>query len=285
MSAVINTIVDCLIDSLIDGAKLLPFLFITYLLMEYLEHKTGNKMQSAIAKAGKGGPIFGSLLGAFPQCGFSAAASNFYAGRIITIGTLISVYLSTSDEMLPIMISEKVGVGIILKFIIPKIIIGIIAGFLLDYILKSKVNSDGIEDLCEKHHCHCEEGILKSAIHHTLEIFAYIVGITFALNLIISFIGEDAIASIITNKPLLGELLAGIIGLIPNCAGSVIITQLYLKTVISYGAALSGLLAGSGVGLLVLFKVNDDKKENLKILCITYVIAVVCGFVAGLFYP
>lgn len=280
---IFEIIKDCLLDSLVDGVKLLPFLFLTYLMMEYLEHKAGSKMQTAVKRAGKGGPFIGSLLGAFPQCGFSAAASNFYAGRIITIGTLISVYLSTSDEMLPIMISQKVAFSEMGKFIIVKIISGMCAGFVIDYIYRNSKKEMDIHHMCEDHNCHCEEGILKSSVHHTLEIFLYILGISFALNLILSFVGEDVLRSLVFNLPVVGEMIAALVGLIPNCAGSVVITQLYLEHIISFGTALSGLLAGSGVGILVLFKVNDNKKENLKILGITYCIAVIAGFLIGLF--
>lgn len=282
LNQIINTVVDCLIDSLVDSLKLLPFLFITYLAMEYMEHKAGPKMQSAIKKSGRGGPLIGSLLGAFPQCGFSAAASNFYSGKIITIGTIIAVFLSTSDEMLPIMISEKVAFSEIGKFLIVKIIVGMCAGFAIDYIFRKKIKEPDIHHMCEEHHCHCEEGLFKSSLHHTFEIFLYILGFSFALGLIISFIGEDVIKSIIFNKPVIGELIAALIGLIPNCAGSVVITQLYLEKVISFGPALAGLLSGSGVGMLVLFKVNDDKKENLTILGLTYGIAVIVGILLGL---
>lgn len=284
MNSIFKIILDCFLDSLVDSLKILPFLFLTFFIMEYIEHKSESKMQSAIAKAGKGGPFVGAILGAFPQCGFSAAASNFYAGRVITLGTLISIYLSTSDEMLPIMLSRNVEISIVLKFIIVKIIIGMIAGFILDFVFKNKDHDHGIEHLCEKHHCHCEKGLFRSTLSHTIEIFSYILGISFALCLIISFIGEDAIAGFIFNKPLIGEFLAAIIGLIPNCAGSVVITQLYLSNVISFGAAISGLLSGCGVGILVLFKVNDNRKENLKILAITYCCAVVFGSIAGLFF-
>ena len=279
-----DMIVSCIVDSAIDSLKLLPFLFITYLLMEYMEHKAGEKMVNTISKAGKGGPFIGGILGAFPQCGFSAAASNLYAGRVITIGTVFAVFLSTSDEMLPIMLSENVEFKTIGLFVGIKVVVGIFAGFIIDYLFRGYEKTVSIHDICEHHHCHCEEGIFKSALHHTFEIFIYILGISFALNLIISLIGQDAITAFISNKPILGELLAGVVGLIPNCAGSVIITQLYLEKVISFGAALSGLLAGSGVGILVLFKVNEDRKENFKILGLLYVISVLFGFVIGLFF-
>jgi hypothetical protein len=268
---------DIIIESLIDSVKLLPFLFLTYLAMEYLEHKAGEKMQEAIRKSGKSGPLIGSILGVFPQCGFSAAASNLYAGRIITLGTLIAVYLSTSDEMLPIMISENAGLMIILKILAVKVIVGMLAGFAVDFLFRKKEKNMQIEHICEQHHCHCEEGILKSALRHTLEIFWYVLIISFVLNLVISLIGEDVLGNFILNRPLFGEMLAGLVGLIPNCAASVVLTELYLDGVLNAGAMIAGLLVSSGVGVLVLFKVNDDSKENLFIVGLLYVIGVAVG--------
>jgi hypothetical protein len=270
---------DIIIESLIDSVKLLPFLFLTYLAMEYLEHKAGEKMQEAIRKSGKSGPLIGSILGVFPQCGFSAAASNLYAGRIITLGTLIAVYLSTSDEMLPIMISENAGLMIILKILAAKVIVGMLAGFAVDFLFRKKEKNMQIEHICEQHHCHCEEGILKSALRHTLEIFWYVLIISFVLNLVISLIGEDVLGNFILNRPLFGEMLAGLVGLIPNCAASVVLTELYLDGVLNAGAMIAGLLVSSGVGVLVLFKVNDDSKENLFIVGLLYVIGVAVGVI------
>lgn len=272
---------DVILDSLIDGVKLLPFLLVTYLVMEFLEHKAGNRMQEMVQRAGKAGPVIGSILGIFPQCGFSAAASNLYAGRIITLGTLFSIYLSTSDEMLPIMISEKAPVSMILKILAVKVLVGMLAGFAVDLLLHRKQEMQ-IEHLCEQHHCHCEEGIWKSALHHTLEIFVYILLISFVLNLIIGYVGEEALGNLLMNRPVIGELIAGLVGLIPNCAASVVITQLYLEGVLSAGAMMTGLLAGSGVGILVLLRVNDDKKENLRIILLLYAAAVSAGIVLEL---
>lgn len=275
-------ILDVILDSIIDSIKLLPFLFLTYLAMEYLEHKAGEKMQEAIRKSGKGGPVIGSILGIFPQCGFSAAASNLYAGRIITMGTLVAIYLSTSDEMLPIMISQNVGIAMIAKILICKVIIGMAAGFAVDFVFRKQEKNMQIEHLCEQHNCHCEEGIWKSALHHTIEIFVYILIISLALNLVIALIGEEVLANLILNRPVLGELIAGLVGLIPNCAASVTITQLYLKGVLSAGAMLAGLLVGSGVGILVLVRVNDNRKENLRIIGLVYVIGVAAGILTEL---
>ena len=274
-------IIDAVMDSFIDSVKLLPFLFLTYLAMEYLEHRAGQKMQETIRSAGAGGPAIGSVLGIFPQCGFSTVASNLYAGRIITLGTLLAVFLSTSDEMLPIMISENVGAAMILKILAVKVIAALTAGFAVDILSGNRRRQMQIEHLCEQHHCHCENGIWKSALHHTIEIFLYIMVISFTLNLLIGWIGEDTIGSLFLNRPVVGELVAALVGMIPNCASSVAITQLYLSGVLSAGAMISGLLAGSGVGLLVLFRVNDDQKENIKILGLLYGIGVAGGIVVN----
>lgn len=274
---------DVILDTLIDSIKLLPFLFITYLLMEYIEHKMKHKSKETIQKSGKWGPFFGSLLGIFPQCGFSVSATNLYVGRVITLGTLIAVYLSTSDEMLPIFISEAVSPIIILKILAIKLVIGMIAGFIIDLVInvltKNKIK-ENIEQVCEEEHCHCNEnGILKSSIHHTLNIFVYIIIISFIINTIVHFIGEEAIANLLLNKPIIGPLVSALIGLIPNCAASVIITNMYLQKVISFGSMMAGLLTGAGIGLAVLFKTNNEIKENIKIVVLLYSIGVIVGIV------
>lgn len=238
-------------------------------------------MQETIRSAGAGGPAIGSVLGVFPQCGFSTVASNLYAGRIITPGTLLAIFLSTSDEMLPIMISENVGVEVILKILAVKVAIALLTGFAVDLLTGNRRRQMQIEHLCEQHHCHCENGIWKSALHHTAEIFLYIMCISAVLNMIIGWIGEDRLGSLFLNRPLVGELTAALLGMIPNCASSVAITQLYLNGVLSAGAMISGLLAGSGVGLLVLFRVNDDQKENIRILALLYGIGVAGGIVVN----
>lgn len=273
-------------EAVIDSIKILPFLFITYLIMEYIEHKTSEKSKNIIKKSGKFGPFIGSLLGIFPQCGFSVSATNLYAGRVITLGTLIAVYLSTSDEMLPIFISEAVPVTTILKILGIKLIIGMIAGFIIDIIIriknKNKQEENKIIDLCEKEHCHCEHGIIKSALKHTLNIFIFILLVTLIINTAIHFIGEEAIAGVLSGIPILGPIIAGVIGLIPNCAASVILTQLYLENVIGVATMISGLLVSAGVGLLVLFRTNKGLKENLKITALLYGIGVASGIIIEL---
>lgn len=273
---------DVIIDALIDSIKLLPFLLITYLIMEYIEHKTKNKTKETIKKSGKFGPLIGSVLGIFPQCGFSVSATNLYSARVITLGTLIAVYLSTSDEMLPIFISESVPIDIILKILGIKLIVGIIAGFLIDFVIrivKKDKTEEKIVDICEKEHCDCEHGILKSALKHTLNIFIFIILITSILNIAIYFIGEETIEGFLQNQPILGPAIAGLIGLIPNCASSVIITQMYLDNVISAATMVSGLLVGAGVGLAVLFRTNKGIKENIKIAGLLYFVGTISGII------
>ena len=271
---------DVIQDTLLDSLKLLPFLFITYLIMEYIEHKTSAKTEETIKKSGKFGPFFGSLLGIVPQCGFSVSATNFYAGRVITLGTLISVYLSTSDEMLPIMLSESVPFAVILKILAIKFTIGMLAGFVIDLILrlrKKNQEEERIIDICEKDHCHCEKGIVKSSIHHTVHIYIFILIIMFILNTAVYLIGEEHISGFLVNQPILGPVISSLIGLIPNCASSVIITEMYLQNVINVGTLIAGLLVNAGVGLVVLFKTNKGIKENLKIVGILYLIGLISG--------
>lgn len=283
-------------ETLIDAIKLLPFLFITYLIMEYIEHKMGEKTKKAVKKSGKWGPVIGSILGVFPQCGFSVSATNLYAGRVITLGTLIAVYLSTSDEMLPIFISEAVSPIIILKMLGIKLIVGIIVGIVIDLVIDlsrkknqnkesedNKIINDEIEHICEEGHCHCnEKGIFKSAVSHTINILLFIILITFVINIIVYFVGEDTISSWILNKPVIGPMITSIIGLIPNCAASVIITNMYLEDVISLGSMISGLLTGAGVGLAVLFKTNNKLKENIEIVALLYIIGSISGILIDL---
>lgn len=285
--------IDAILDTIIDSIKLLPFLLITYIIMEYIEHKTKEKTKNIIKKSGKFGPFFGGILGIFPQCGFSAAAANLYAGRVITLGTLIAIFLSTSDEMLPVLISEAAPITTILQILAIKLAIGIVAGFIVDFTMKvisknkkQKEIKEEVEEeighICEHEHCHCEEGILKSSIKHTLHIFFFILIISFIINIIIYLIGEENLSNLILNVKFIGPIIAGIVGIIPNCAGSVILTQLYLGQVISFGSMIGGLLVGSGIGILILFRVNKNIKENLKILGLLYAIGVVCGILIDL---
>lgn len=271
-----NIIVDVFYDTYIDALRLLPFLFLAYLAMECLEHWTGGRMQEIVRKSGKMGPAIGSLLGIFPQCGFSAAAANLYAGRIITMGTLIAVFLSTSDEMLPILISENAAPSMIGKILLLKLVYALAAGFLADFFFRKKVEMQ-IGHLCERHHCHCERGIWRSAFHHTWKIFLYIVAVSLVLNFAVALAGEETLAALVQGRPALSLFLSALVGMIPNCASSVVLTQLYLKGVLSAGALMAGLLSGSGVGFLVLLRVNEDRRESLRIFLLLYGIGVGAG--------
>ena len=253
--------------------------------MEYIEHKTSEKTKETIKKSGKYGPIIGSILGIFPQCGFSVSATNLYSARVITLGTLISVYLATSDEMIPIFISESVPISVMLKILGIKLIVGIIAGVIIDFCIRLRnkdVAEEKIVDMCEKEHCHCEESILKSSLKHTINITVFILAITLIINILVAIIGEEAIANFISNKPILGPVIAGLIGLIPNCASSVITTKLYVENIINVSTMLSGLFVGAGVGLAVLFRNNKNLKENIKIVTLLYVIGVISGILLEL---
>lgn len=271
---------EILLDTLNDFIKILPFLFCAFLLMEFIEHKLSKKFQKKITSSGKFGPIIASILGAFPQCGFSVGMTNLYAGKIITMGTLVAVYLSTSDEMLPVLISG----GATLKFIVTviglKIIIGMFFGLIIDLFNKRK--KIDIEDICSDSDCHCEKGILKSSIHHTIHIGLFILITTLLLNIGINYLGTEKLGKILLKNSVFGSFIASLIGLIPNCASSVVITELYLNSSISFGSMLAGTLTGSGIALMVLFKVNKNVKENFKILGLIYFIGSITGLIFDL---
>ncbi len=274
---------EILQDTVIDSVKLLPFLFIAYLLMEYIEHKISDKSKEKIKKSGKFGPAIGSFLGIFPQCGFSVAATNLYAGRIITLGTLIAVYLSTSDEMLPILISEAVPIKAIIGILAIKFLIGMAYGFLIDFYMnlknKNKNEQSKIIDICEEEHCHCENGIIKSALKHTVSVFIYIFALTFIINLLVKFVGEETIKNFMSNSTIFEPAIVALIGLIPNCASSVIITQLYLSEIIGFSSLIAGLLVNAGAGILMLFRINKNLKENIKIVVLIYILGAMTGII------
>lgn len=269
--------------SIEESVKLLPFLFLTYLLMETMEHHTGDKMKQRIRTAGIFGPVWGGLLGVVPQCGFSAAASSLYAGRVITVGTLLAIYLSTSDEMLPILISRAVPVAAIIRILVTKVLIAIVSGLMVELVyvrlLGKKEKDMDIHVVCEEEHCHCEDGIFVSAVKHTVRIFFYIFVISVVLNGVIEVIGEDILAGLFSTLPVVGEMIAALVGLIPNCASSVVITELYLDGIIGAGAMMSGLLVNAGVGVMVLFRLNRDAKQNAGIIGALYGLGVFWGIV------
>lgn len=283
--------IDVLLDTLLDAAKLIPFLYLTYLLLEFIEHRAKEQTETLMKKAGKWGPFLGGALGAVPQCGFSASMSNLYAENIISMGTLVAVFLSTSDEMLPIMISGissgDIRAWSVVKILLVKILLGVVVGFIVDGVARlcsKKEKNIDIESLCHDDHCGCEEGnIFLSALIHTLKILVFILVVSFALNTVIYFIGEDALGNFISSLPVVvGPLATALVGLVPNCASSIVITQLYMSGVISAGSMLAGLLSGSGIGLLILFRVNKNMKSNFAVLGIVYGSGAVIGIICDL---
>ena len=263
---------DIIMDSVLDTLKILPYLLITFILLEFIEHKLSHKNKDILSKNKKYGVIVGSILGALPQCGFSSMAASLFSSRVITIGAIVAVFLSTSDEMLPIMISEHTNILLLLKIIGFKVLVGIIIGTLVDLIFKRK-----------EEHCECEkDGIILSSIKHTLKIGLFILIANLLIGFLIEKIGEDKISSILLSKNIFTYFLASLVGLIPNCASSVIMTELYLSKLITVGTLLSGLLTGSGLGILLLFKTNKNIKENMLVLSIIYFTGVIVGILVDL---
>lgn len=323
---------DVLLDSVKDTLTLVPFLLVTYLVMETLEHSTGGRAERIIRQAGKAGPAAGALLGALPQCGFSAMAGTLYAGRLITAGTLVAVILSTSDELIPVFLAYQAPIPELVGILVVKVVIGLVVGFAADAVLRALHRTgDGhphIRELCERAHCHCgdigtvgrdnlgegahvhshdndavsghvcahEHGhacdsgshesrwlhILRCALVHTVQVSGFIVAFTFVFGLLIEGIGEDALAALFAAQPLWATFVSALVGLIPNCAASVAIAELYLGGTLSYGPMLAGLLVSGGVGLLVLFRTNADMRQNVIVTCFIYVVGVLCGLMAGL---
>ena len=273
---------DMLAETLIDNIKIFPFLFVTYLFLEYLERKTSDKTTAAIQKATKAGPLAGAVLGVLPQCGFSVVAANLFAARVITMGTLIAIFLSTSDELLPILISYEAPLSLIAVIVGYKAVCGMIFGYLIDFTLQKKHNlpKPDIETLCQNEHCHCEENepLWKPALYHSVRITLFILAVSLILNFHLQFCGNSANLTQILQYPLLGEMFSALIGLIPNCSASVILTQMYILNYIDFSTMMSGSLVSGGVGLLVLFRVNRPLKQNIKIIALLYI----CGLVGGL---
>ena len=298
-----------------DTLGILPFLFLSYLLMEWLEHRAGERTARVLRRSGRVGPLLGGLLGVVPQCGFSASAAGLYAGRVISVGTLLAVFLSTSDEMLPILISHRVSMGTILTILGIKVLIAALAGMLVDLLWHPSNHTahkhhehhtdhahehghahhhhhehgegerpqTAIHDMCESEGCHCERGIFLSALIHTLKIFGFILLITFHFTALIETVGEDQLGRLLSSVPVLGQLIAGLIGLIPNCAASVVITKLYLEGLISCGCMMAGLLVGAGIGVMVLFRVNHRHMwDNVRLVGILYAVGVLAGVLIDL---
>ncbi len=272
-----------------DTVKLLPFLFLTYLGMEYLENRAAQKTIALLSNTGKKGPMIGGILGVIPQCGLSAAAAGLYAGGVITVGTMVAVFLSTSDEMLPILISGRADSREILFILAAKVLVGIVAGLFVDFAVR-RIN-DGkqkglhIQEICESDHCHCEEGgIFQSALVHTVRIAVFIFVLLFGIQLLTEWIGMESLVELAAGHPFLSIFSVGLIGMIPNCAVSVAITTLYLEEVLSFGSMFAGLLSCAGLGIVILFKMNHNWKKNVTIVGGIYAISVICGLLMEMFF-
>ena len=339
-----DLVLDVLVDGVVDTAKLLPFLFVTYLAMEALEHGMGPRSRRLVERAGVAGPIVGGAVGALPQCGFSAMAATLFSGRVVSMGTLLAVLLSTSDEMIPVFVAHGVAPerwGMVLAL---KVAVGIVCGLTLDAALRLlHLAGDGhthIHELCEREHCHCDDdcdcsfgdepaekyvceccghhfdafnaaapggehgcdhdhdhehghdhdhdhehghgpaGIVRSAVVHTVQVTVFIFVITLAMGLLIELVGTDAIAGLAGSHPLRAVFVAALVGMVPNCAASVAISELFLAGTLGAPAMLAGLLASGGVGLLVLFRTNADMRQNVAVAVLLYVASVVCGIMA-----
>ncbi len=275
-----------MIEFVQETLLLLPFLFATYLVLEAIEAKAGGALEKFLERARSIGPLAGALAGAIPQCGVSAAAASFYAGGIITVGTLVSVFLSTSDELLPVLLSERAPISLMLKIVGLKVVFAIAVGFTINGVfaaLRRFRREVSVHELCEHSHCGCRDhkGILVPALIHTAEIFVFIVIISGAIELAMHYFGEDCLQRLRLTTPFFGELAAGALGLIPNCAVSVAGAKLYLAGAMSPGALMASSFTGSGLGLLVLFRTNRNLKENLSILASVYVIGVLLGWLCG----
>ena len=285
---IVGFLSEVLLGGFLDTLKLLPFLFLTYLLMEFIEHKASDKAERFMRRAGNFGPLLGGALGAVPQCGFSAAASNLYAGRVISVGTLVAVFLSTSDEMLPILISGRLSAGAIALILGYKAAVGILVGFGIDLVLRLTHRSRkeiNIDEICDNDNCHCERGIFYSAVHHTLTIAIFVLIVTLLINTLVFFVGVDKLGRIMYDRPVVSHIIAAVFGLIPNCAASVVLSKLFTGGLITAGTMMSGLFSGAGVGVLVLFRVNRHWKENLTVLVLLVGAGIVFGLLADLVFP
>ncbi len=300
---------EIFLDALIDSAKMLPLLFIIYVGIELLEYKFGNKIKKSVQKAGKAGPLLGAAAGSLPQCGFSVITTALYSQRLVTIGTLLAVYLATSDEAIPVILSQPDQAKILLPLILTKVGIALFAGYAIDLFFRKRNKqtlahidsySSG-HDSPEHHHEEVDnetaccghhtstltkkfplKEIFLHPIIHTLKIFVFIFLVSFLINFILFILGGDVLAKILLSGTIFQPLIAALVGLIPNCASSVAITELYLQGAISYGSVIAGLSASGGLGLLVLFKEEKNKAEIWKIVALLFAISALSGIIIQL---
>lgn len=273
---------DILIDTFIDVLKIIPYLFVIYLLLEWMEQEAGHKMEHFLEKHRRLNPLAGTLFGLLPSCGFASAASSLYATGVISAGTLVAVYLSSSDEMLSIMLSMKAPVSKIWPILLVKLIVGLIAGYSLDAF--SKHRTIDVNAFCEQEHDDHSHGILHSALKHTLEVTLWLLIITFLFNGFVEWIGEDTLYAFVTDHPNQSVIVSTIVGMIPSCASSILLTTMYMDGVISFASVCAGLLVNAGTGMMVLWRVSRNYKDNLKILMMTWIFGLISGFIIDLLH-
>lgn len=264
-------------DALFDTLRILPFLFAAFLALEAIERYSDRYSGALFRRVGKAGPLVGAILGCIPQCGFSAAAANLYAGGLITLGTLLAVFLSTSDEALFILLAHPGSAETVLFLLAWKTAIGASAGFFVDLLCRGKKRKRQMKEICQTCGCHSSRGIVVPALRHTLRLSAYLFLFTFCLNLILAFVGTNRLAAFLGKDTLLQPFLAALLGMVPNCASSILITELYLVGSLSFGAAIAGLSSGAGIGLAVLFREGSSLRENIKIALLLYGSAAAAG--------
>lgn len=272
---------EIILDAVLDALKTLPFLFGAYLLMELLEHRRSGRQPAMLRKLG---PAGGAVLGCVPQCGFSVAAANLYAARFITPGTLLAVFLATSDEAVLILLSRPHALPEVARLLGVKLVAAMAFGFLVDLFLHRFFPTTGPDahQLCEEAHCGCDgHGIVKPALKHTVRIFLFLLAINLLLGLTLSAIGEEALSRLLLSGSALQPLLTALLGFIPNCAASVLLTELYLSGALSFGSAVAGLCTGAGLGLAVLFRVNRPLRENFSLAGLLYAGAVITGILCN----
>lgn len=284
----VSGIFDTLLDAVIDSFKMLPFLFIAFLIIEFLEHRAQDKIKHLFTRAGAAGPAVATLLGCIPQCGFSVLSANLYTSGIITLGTLIAVFLSTSDEAVILLATAHNGAYEIFKLLVTKIVIALLFGYIIYFIEKKKHKSHHhhSHDLCEHDHCGCHEhgGVLRPALIHTAKVFGFLLLFTIIIDLAVSLIGTEALSHLLLSDSVFQPLLAAVIGFIPNCASSVLLTQLYIEGTLSFGSLIAGLCTNAGAGMLILFRDKSKIRENLKVLGILYMCSVIPGVILHLFF-
>lgn len=281
---------DSLLDGLKDGAWSLPVLFVAYLLMELLERSQKLNEEILHGYSHKAGPLLGGLLGVVPQCGISGAAATLFSTGSVTVGTMLAVFFATSDEMLPIMLSSvadgDIRLSSILLIVLGKAALGVALGYLADLLLTKYIRSQkNIHGFCEREHCACDEeegNVFVSALKHTLKIAVMLIAVNVILNFVLGIIGVERLSGSVLNRPVIGEILLALVGLIPNCSVSVVITESYLSGLIGLGGLFAGLLSNAGIGLLVLFRTNKNLKENLVITSTLYGLSAAAGIVITL---